>query len=68
MLQVLASEVAPALLIVVGQHFSDGTWYISQFIPPQFLRSALFPTVSRPIEHHGIPHAPMWTTSQSGLS
>lgn len=30
MLQVLASEVAPAVLIMEGQQLANGTWYLSR--------------------------------------
>jgi len=68
MLQMLASEVAPAVPIEEGQYSRLG-WLMANgtsAIPPQFFRSALFPTSSRPIDYHGIPLAPMWTISQSG--
>jgi hypothetical protein len=42
MLQVLASEVAPAVLIVEGQYLAAGTWYKTPAIPSLGLISHSF--------------------------
>jgi hypothetical protein len=52
MLQVLASEVAPAVLIGEGQKLADGTWYLSH--------TPAIPSLGLIISHSFPPHPASW--------
>jgi hypothetical protein len=61
MLQVLASEVTPAVLILEGQHLADGTWYLDRtprisFARPYFSqRPAPWSVMGSPVLRCGQP-------------
>jgi hypothetical protein len=58
MLQVLASEVAPVVLILEGQHLAYGTWYLD--------RTPAFPSLGL-ISHSFPPHRASWDPPYSDV-